>query len=156
MTDDMLLFPISFYDKIVVLPNGCWQWTASFDDRGYGQYFLNGKLTKAHRAAWFFAFGSIGKGKFICHHCDNKWCVRPSHLFEGTQTDNIRDAVRKGRMYLQVHKPTHCKRGHELTLENSIWDNPHRTQRHCRTCSNQRRRLRRANERSRRITEHAG
>ncbi len=156
MSDNMLKFPTSFFDKVVVLPTGCWQWIASFDHRGYGQYALNGRVTKAHRAAWFFAFGDIPKGLFICHKCDYPWCVRPSHLFQGTHSDNMKDCASKGRKYLQVHPPTHCKRGHLFTPENSIWDNPERTQRHCRTCSNHHRRIRRSNERSRRIAEQIG
>jgi len=80
---------------------GCWEWQASCYWHGYGQFNIcrNGVLSKkyAHRVAYEVFVGPIKDGLFICHHCDNKKCIRPSHLFQGTQTDNMRDMMQKNR-----------------------------------------------------------
>lgn len=80
--------------------SGCWEWQAGkFRANGYfyGAFKMNGKLKKAHRVSWELTHGEIPFGMFVCHHCDNPPCVRPSHLFLGTNSDNQKDAVRKGR-----------------------------------------------------------
>ncbi len=55
------------------------------------------KLFKAHRVAWELANGPIPDGMRVLHACDNPRCVNPNHLSLGTQADNIRDSVQKGR-----------------------------------------------------------
>jgi len=54
-------------------------------------------MAKAHRVAWILTHGEIPPGMFLCHSCDMPRCVNPSHLFLGTQTDNMQDCVSKGR-----------------------------------------------------------
>lgn len=81
-------------------PNGCREWTGSIDGNGYGQINVGGKLTKAHRAAWELVNGPIPEGMNACHVCDNRRCILVSHIFIGTRDDNMKDAVRKGRMHL--------------------------------------------------------
>ena len=79
-------------------PNGdCWEWIASKNECGYG-WFRIGKYTyKAHRAVYKLIYGLIPINLCILHSCDNPSCVNPSHLWLGTQIDNIRDKVKKGR-----------------------------------------------------------
>lgn len=77
----------------------CWEWTGT-RSRGYGAFKLlrvRASALMAHRVSWEISNGMIVDGLFVCHRCDNKRCVRPDHLFLGTNRDNQLDAVAKGR-----------------------------------------------------------
>lgn len=79
---------------------GCWLWTASFGKRGYGRLAISVRPFRyvlAHRLSWTLHYGSIPDGLSVLHHCDTPPCVRPEHLFVGTQGDNRDDCVKKGR-----------------------------------------------------------
>lgn len=82
--------------------NGCWNWNAGVSE-GYGVFSINGKPTLAHRFSWTLANGPIPKisgryhGAVVMHACDNRLCVNPDHLRLGTQSDNVRDMIQKGR-----------------------------------------------------------
>lgn len=82
----------SFVDK----SGDCWVWTGCKDKDGYGFFRHQHKNLKAHRVAAHLA-GMAIDGLMVCHSCDNPSCCNPAHLFTGTNSDNQRDAVRKGR-----------------------------------------------------------
>lgn len=81
--------------RLVNQTDGCWLWQGSKFANGYGRY---GRCSYAHRFAYELFIGPIPDGLQVCHRCDIKHCVRPEHLFLGTQADNMRDARQKGRI----------------------------------------------------------
>lgn len=76
----------------------CWEWIGAKNQYGYGRFMWKGKSRIASRMAWYFTYGDIPKGKHVLHRCDNPSCVNPKHLFLGTRSDNMRDAVSKKRL----------------------------------------------------------
>lgn len=73
----------------------CWAWTGARDAEGYG-YF--GSHDRAHRLSLAMALGRpLRKGAIVMHRCDNPPCVRPSHLREASQAENVADMMAKGR-----------------------------------------------------------
>ena len=91
----------------VAKSDGCWTWTGARNHLGYGQVWRGDgpgtpRVLMAHRAVWALENGPIPDGMYLCHTCDNPQCVRPSHMFIGTQTDNMQDCRSKGRMRFLV------------------------------------------------------
>lgn len=93
-------------------PNsGCWLWLGAVTGHGYGVVGVgyksegNRRIIQAHRRSYEIFVGSIPNGKDICHHCDNRLCVNPEHLFVGSRLENVHDMMRKGR-YWGRRKPS--------------------------------------------------
>lgn len=75
----------------------CWNWTASKHNQGYGVIKVDGAYKLAHRMAFLLTYGHLDDDLYVCHQCDNRLCVNPSHLRLGTHLDNIKDMLNKGR-----------------------------------------------------------
>jgi HNH endonuclease len=90
--------------KYVQKTDGCWLWTGFRDVNGYGHLrigrYQEGQVT-AQRASWIVHFGPIPDGLYVLHKCDVPWCVRPDHLYLGTQKQNLQDMAARGRHWLQ-------------------------------------------------------
>ena len=87
----------SFWAK-VNKTEGCWLWTSYRNEHGYGLLSFRGvKNRRAHRIAWELTNGAIPHGLQVLHRCDVRTCVRPDHLFLGTNADNLLDCAKKGR-----------------------------------------------------------
>jgi hypothetical protein len=84
------------FARTYVDANGCWVWEGNKCSAGYGNVKIDSKQRSVHRLVLEWAQGSLDKQ--ACHTCDNRPCCNPSHLWEGTQLQNIRDAYRKGRI----------------------------------------------------------
>ena len=98
-----LPMPERFWSKVLKTPT-CWIWIATRNTTGYGQFSLFGKLVVAHRVSYELSKGPIPTGLRVLHHCDNPPCVRPSHLWLGTQKMNMEDASSKDRFPVRTGK----------------------------------------------------
>jgi hypothetical protein len=92
--------------------DACWEWQGGlvkqnvYGKNTYGAFApRTGELYPAHRYAYELTYGKI-EGHIghdpeheicVCHRCDNPRCVRPDHLWLGSDKDNHEDMVRKGR-----------------------------------------------------------
>ena len=88
-------------EKIVRIPfSGCWVFMGATNDFGYGIVGTGGRGApndRAHRITYRHFCGEIPSGMFVCHRCDVPSCCNPDHLFLGTNQDNVRDMISKGR-----------------------------------------------------------
>ena len=82
-----------------VTESGCWLWTGSLLNSGYGLFRMNssGYRESAHRASYILHKGAIPDGLHVLHRCDVKSCINPAHLYAGTPKQNAEDAIRRHR-----------------------------------------------------------
>ena len=116
--------------------NGCLIWTAATSGRPgrkYGCFYAAGKPIKAHRFALLLKQGFLTPGLMACHTCDERLCVEPSHIYEGTASDNVRDAVERGQHSNGQSLKSHCPQGHPYEDWNTY---EYRGTRNCRICRN--------------------
>lgn len=102
MNARQILRPIRFLrqtDSDGLDPDACWLWTGAINSNGYGRFIDKNTHKLAHRVAYELFVGPIPEAMNVCHTCDERKCVNPHHLWLGSQSDNLRDAVAKDRMF---------------------------------------------------------
>lgn len=82
-----------------ITDSGCWLWTGTLNSQGYGKIYTAhaGRYWLCHRIAYTIWVSPIPDGMQVLHRCDRSRCYNPAHLWIGTQSDNTRDAAKKGR-----------------------------------------------------------
>lgn len=128
--------------KVSVVESGCWEWQGYKKKSGYGEMSINNKLFIVHRLSYSVFKKPIDENLVIDHICRNRSCINPEHLREVTQKENV---LENSLSIQSVNsKKTHCKNGHEFSVENMIY-NP--TGRECKICRYFRSNSRRRNKR---------
>ena len=84
------------YVNVIEDKDSCWEWTGGKAAHGYGAFSYKGRQVGAHRWSLKFLKGVDPGTLLACHHCDNKSCVRPSHLYAATHKQNVQDAIERG------------------------------------------------------------
>lgn len=119
-----------FWEKVEKRADGCWIWTSWINNKGYGQFWLDGRPQYAHRLAYEDALGPIPNGMELDHvrdrGCTSTACVNPDHLEAVTHAVNCQRTMQD-----------ECAHGHEFTPENT-YHRPDTGTRQCRRCTNDR------------------
>jgi hypothetical protein len=90
--------PASWFNgKYREAPGGCWLFAAGLNRKGYGVVGYRSWTWLAHRLMYAASFGDFDRRLFVLHRCDVPSCINPAHLFLGTNEDNMKDMVTKGR-----------------------------------------------------------
>ncbi len=131
MTDDIVeRLPRRFARRIVVDASGCWLWTGTKHEAGYGRVRQRGRQVTAHRAIYGLVARPVPSDKQLDHLCRNRLCVNPLHM---EVVDNRTNTLRGiGPTALNKRK-THCPAGHEYTEQNTRVSKSGK--RHCRECN---------------------
>lgn len=77
----------------------CWVWTGGLVN-GYGRTLSieQGKPVYTHRLAWEITNGrTLTADEVARHDCDYRPCCNPAHIQPGTQLQNVRDMMDRGR-----------------------------------------------------------
>lgn len=117
-----------FWAKVDKSP-GCWNWTAAKDRDGYGVWSVrqNGKIKqyRVHRVALMGTPNGLDESLTVDHLCKNKTCLNPEHLEQVSLAENVKRSTSFNG------SKTHCKNGHEFTVENTRIT---ATRRFCKKC----------------------
>ena len=97
--------------KYSVVPTGCWLWSGTIANTGYGQVWVMGRRFSAHRFFYQSHVGPINSSQVVDHLCRNRSCVNPAHMELVTNKENILRGISPSA---ENARKTECKRGHKL------------------------------------------
>lgn len=130
-----------FWSKVNMLNvNGCWLWTGTVTDQGYGCLSIGGKKIRAHRLAYRLCVGYIPAPLTVDHKCNIRLCVNPSHMEIKTASENASRAwkINPNHGGKGCPKKTHCRRGHPYQEAHRIPSPSGGWKNWCKTCAHDR------------------
>ena len=121
-----------FLNHIEIAQSHCWEWTAGVDQKGYGLFWFDGRMVRAHRFSFeWFNERLIPKDRQIDHLCRNHRCVNPDHLEVVTLAENIA----RGLTGIHNRQKTECAHGHPYIDGNIYYEFSNgKPRRHCKIC----------------------
>jgi len=131
---------IRFWEKVELSDDGCWLWTGTVNGWGYGHFYAGNRNRPVRAHVWFWELlnGPLRPQLELDHLCKVRNCVNPAHLEPVPHRINVLRGTSPSAIEA---RQTHCKNGHEFTIENTQYD---QGKRRCRTCRNAYARQRRA------------
>ena len=121
--------PARFWAKVRIVESGCWEWAASKNADGYGNFQFAGARS-SHRAAYITMVGPVARGMQLDHLCRNRACCNPTHLEPVSLQENLRRGINGNK--------THCWRGHPFTEANTYTAPTRGNRRQCLACIRER------------------
>lgn len=125
------ILPQRFWNKVQASDSGCWLWTGSINNWGYGVCSFRGEQFKVHRLAHETFLGPIPAGLEVDHLCRVRHCVNPLDLEAVTKREN---GLRGISPQAQNARKTHCPQGHSYSGGNLYPISTRPSDRRCRIC----------------------
>lgn len=95
---------VARFRRHVLVTTTCYVWMGAIGSDGYGRFSVRRpgggeRVVSPHHVAAALAFGPSPMGSTLLHDCELRLCCRTDggHVRIGTQSENMRDAVRRGR-----------------------------------------------------------
>lgn len=125
--------PPRFWSYVEASEDGCWRWTGPRTSTGYGRWHENRVRHQAHRHAYQNLVADVQMPMVCDHLCYVRECVNPAHIEIVTNQENVLRGVTRWKAMTGGRFGTHCRRGHELTEENT-YHHSKTGRRECRIC----------------------
>jgi hypothetical protein len=107
------------YPRIQEKEGGCWEWDGEMDESYRAITKIGGHHCRVHRLLYTLLVRGIGPGMDLHHECRNPWCVNPEHMRPMTRREHQSEHLDLVEARGSKKPKTHCKRGHEFTVENT-------------------------------------
>ncbi len=92
----------------------CLIWTGSMNKKGYGFFWMQGRMRVAHRIAWLIAGRPLLEGMTLDHTCENEGCQNVDHMEQVTNFENIRRGDGYPGRAIRAREKGECVNGHNL------------------------------------------
>ncbi len=99
-------------DRVDIKANGCWIWTGTKNEDGYGLVHLGGKREYVHRVMYQMFVGPVNNNRELDHLCRNPSCCNPLHLEAVSSREN---SIRGNHPLFVIHRERRCRKGHDLS-----------------------------------------